>query len=187
MLIVSIVLADDLSALERIVLRARNRIPKKGKRRKERLSEIKFSLTGDNTRRFVLKELRKRSVKIYSLVIDKEGRSITDNPTNYALIIGEAMKVPLSQHPHVTHVLIDRHFTYVTQREECNRQLQERFGNALFIEHVDSLQNPVITLADFVAGAVRVAHTKQDTQFTQCIEGVIRKEQKISWREIKKR
>ena len=186
-LVFSTIVVDSLNPLEKIIIRARERMPTKGKRRKERLSEIKFSLTGDNTRLFVLKELVKKNVKIYNLIIDKAGRKIRDDPINYAFLIGQALKTPLSHHSQLTHVLIDRHFTFVTQREACNVQIQQKFGNNLFVEHVDSLQNPVITLADFVAGAVRMAYTKHDIRFTQCIENAIKEERTIVWKEIKKR
>ena len=153
-LVFSAIVADNLTRLERIVTKARKRIPKKGARRKERLSEIKFSLTGDKTKRFVLQELAKQEIKIYSLIIDKGGRKISDNPVTYALLIGEILKILLPDNPQLSHIIIDRHFTFITQREMFNYQLQKQFGDNLFIEHVDSLQNPVITLADFVAGAV---------------------------------
>ena len=99
--------------------------------------------------------------------------------------MGEMLKSPLSDYPQLTHVLIDRHFTFITQREAFNLNLQRRFGSSLFIEHVDSLQSPVITLVDFVAGAIRVAHTKQNTQFSECIKDLVIEERKVTWREIK--
>lgn len=114
-LVFSTIVTNNLSDLEKIVIRARERIPKKGKRRKERLSEIKFSLTGDNTRLYVLKELAKQKVKIYNLVVHKSGRKIHDDPANYALLMSEVLKTSLSDHPKLTHILIDRHFTYITQ------------------------------------------------------------------------
>src|SRR3989338_2442598 len=110
-LVLVALITENLSELEKIIIRARRRIPTKGKRRKERLSELKFSLTGDNTRLFVLKELAKQKVSVYSLVIDKGGRKITDDPSNYALLIGKVLKLSLSDHPRLTHILIDRHFT----------------------------------------------------------------------------
>lgn len=186
-LVFAVVIADNLSELEKIIIRARQRIPKKGKRRMERLSEIKFSLTGDNTRLFILKELAKYQVKIYSLIIDKQGRKIQDNPENYAFLIEEVLETAIRDNPKLTHILIDRHFTFITQREKFNLHMQKRYGNKLFIEHVDSLQNPVVTLADFIAGAIRFAYVKQNFQFKECIKDLIMKEKMVTWREIKKR
>lgn len=186
-LVFAVVIANNLSELEKIIIRARQRIPKKGKRRMERLSEIKFSLTGDNTRLFILKELAKYQVKIYLLIIDKQGRKIQDNPENYAFLIEKVLKTAIRDNPKLTHILIDRHFTFITQREKFNLHLQKRYGNKLFIEHVDSLQNSVVLLADFVAGAIRFSYVKQNFQFKECIKDLIMKEKLTTWKEIKKR
>lgn len=43
----------------------------------------------------------------------------------------------------------------------------------------------MITLADFVAGAVRTAHTKKNRQFMKCIGNVVTEERITTWREIK--
>lgn len=186
-LVFAVVIAENLSGLEKIIIKARQRIPKKGKRKSERLSEIKFSLTGDNTRIFILKELAKYQVKIYALIINKQGRKIQDNPENYAFLIGEALKTVIRDNPKLTHILIDRHFTFITQREKFNVHMQKRYGNKLFIEHVDSLQNPVVTLADFVAGAIRFTYVKQNFQFKECIKDLIIEEKLTTWKKIKKR
>lgn len=186
-LVFVVVLADNLSELEKIIIRARHRIPQKGKRRMERLSEIKFSLTGDKTRLYILKELVKYRVKIYSLIIDKQGRKIQDTPENYALLIGKALKLVVKNNPQLVHILIDRHFTYIIQREKFNREMQKSYGDRFFIEHVDSLQNPVITIADFLAGAIRISYTKKKFLYKECIQKLIRYENLTTWKEIKKR
>lgn len=184
-LVFSAVVTDNLTELERIIVKARKRIPKKGNRRKERLSEIKFSLAGGKTKRFILQELAKQKLKIYNLIIDKGGRKIIDNPKTYALLIGEILKILLPDNPQLSHIIIDRHFTFITQREIFNHQLQKQFGDKLFIEHVDSLQNPIITLADFVAGAVRIAYSKKQPEFIEYIKNIIATEKLTTWREIK--
>lgn len=187
MLVFAVIVTENLSELEKIIIKTRRRIPKKGIRKQERLSEIKFSLTGDNTRLFILKELVKYKVKIYVLVIDKQGRKIQDNPENYALLISMALKTVIKDNPKLAHILIDRHFTYITQREKFNRSIQKKLSQQIFIEHVDSLQNPIITLADFVAGAIRIAYVKQNFHFKDCFKNLIMKEKVTTWREIKKR
>lgn len=147
--------------------------------------EIKFSLAGDNTRLFILKELAKYQIRIYALIIDKQGRKIKDDPENYAFLIEEILKIAIRDNPKLNHILIDKHFTFITQRERFNLHLQRRFGSKLFIEHVDSLQNPIITLADFVAGAIRVAYVKQNFQFKDSIKNLIEKEEVTTWKKIK--
>lgn len=184
-LIFAVLVVENLSILEKIIIRARQRIPKKGKRRLERLSEIKFSLTGDKTRLFILKELAKQNVKIYVLVVNKQGRKIKDDPTNYSLLIGIILKSALADNSQITHIFIDRHFTFITQRERLNTSLRKMFDGKLFIEHVDSLQNSVITLADFVAGAIRFSYVRKDNIFRECIKNLIVEEKLKTWREIK--
>lgn len=129
--------------------------------------------------------MAKQKLKIYNLIIDKGGRKIIDNPKIYALLIGEILKILLPDNPQLSHIIIDRHFTFITQREIFNHQLQKQFGDKLFIEHVDSLQNPVITLADFVAGAVRIAYLKKQPEFIEYIKNIIATEKLTTWREIK--
>lgn len=175
----------SLTGLDKIVSKARDRIPRKGKEKKKRFSEIKFSLAGDNTRQFILKEIARQKLKIYLLVINKEGRKIKDNPENYALLINNLLKKIIEENPKFEHILIDRHFTFITQRERFNDFVQKRFKRPLFIEHLDSLQNPIITLADFIAGAVRFAYFKKNNQFKDLIRDSISDEKVLSWRELK--
>lgn len=186
-LVFAVVITDNLGELEKIIIKARERIPKRGKRRRERLSEIKFSLSGDNTRFFILKELDKYRVKIYVLVIDKEGRKITDNPENYFLLVYQALKKAIEENTQISHIIIDRHFTFITQRDKLNSYLYRKLGSRIFIEHVDSLQNPVITLADFAAGAIRAARVKKNFQYRSCIKKLIIEEKMLTWKQIKKR
>lgn len=84
-LVFSAVVTDNLTELERIIVKARKRIPKKGNRRKERLSEIKFSLAGDKTRRFILQELAKQKLKIYKRILNRLAPNMLtcyNNPMN---------------------------------------------------------------------------------------------------------
>ena len=120
-------------------------------------------------------------------MVDKQGRKIQDEPENYALLISMALKTAIKDNPKLAHILIDRHLTYITQREKFNRSIQKKLNKQIFIEHVDSLQNPVITLVDFVAGAIRIVYVKQILRFKECIKDLIIEDKLVSWAEIKKR
>jgi hypothetical protein len=52
---------------------------------------------------------------------------------------------------------------------------------------MDSLQNPVVIIADFVAGVIRVTYAKKNLQFKEFIKEFIVEERIHKWREIKKR
>lgn len=186
-LVFAAVVTRTLISLDTIISKARGRIPTKGKRKRERLSEIKFSLVGDRTRQLVLKEIAKRDMRVYILVVDKQGRSIKDTPENYALLVARLLKKVLRDNPKLEHILIDRHYTFITQREEFNTLLQEISRRTLFIEHLDSLQNPVISLPDFVAGALRSACVREELQWKKQIEHMILEEDFKTWRELKQK
>lgn len=184
-LVISVIVTPTLVGLDRIIAKARERSPAKGKRRRERLSEIKFSFCGDKTREYILRSLSRKDVKIYNLIVDKQGRRITDSPENFSLLISTVLKQPLRDNPNLDHILIDRHFTFVTRRERFNDSLGRRIGREVFVGHLDSLQNPVISLADFVAGAVRYHYARDDDRFKKIIREEITEEKTLSWRKIK--
>lgn len=186
-LVFAVLVTRTLVSLDKIISKARSRIPRKGKRRKEKLAEIKFSQAGDRTRQFVLQEIARQKIKIYILLVDKEGRKIKDNPQNYAVLISESLKKVLAENSKLEHVLIDRHFTFITQREQFNSRLQESSKREVFIEHVDSQQNPIISLADFVAGAVRYAAVRGENKFRKIIDKLIEDEKLTTWRELKQK
>ncbi|PIS14034.1 hypothetical protein COT65_00985 [Candidatus Shapirobacteria bacterium CG09_land_8_20_14_0_10_47_13] len=186
-LVFTVLATESLVGLDKIIVKAREKISPKGKHKKEKLAEIKFSLTGDKTRQFVLKEIVKRRIKIYALVVDKEGRKIKDDPVNYAVLIFESLKKALSENPKLEHILIDRHFTFITQREKFNNSLRKNLKRQIFIEHLDSQQNPVISLADFIAGAIRYSHVNGDNRFKDIINKAIKKENLASWRKLKQK
>jgi len=178
----------SLINLDKIIPQVRKRIPLKGKRRKEKtLAEIKFSTTGEKTRLLTLETIAKKDFKIFVLTIDKEGRKITDNPANYACLIVTLLRPAIRKFPDLTHIIIDRHFTYVSHREKFNELVQKTLRRRLFIEHLDSQQNTIVNLPDFVAGGVREAYTKDKLKYKEIIQKLIVKERKASWKKLAKR
>lgn len=184
-LVVAVLVIQSLVGLDKVIIKIRRKIPYKGKRKIERFLELKFSLSGDKTRELMLKEIAKLGIKIYLLVVDKQGRKIKDNPEHYALLISKALVRPFQKNPHLEHILIDRHFTSTNQQEKFNLLLQKSFHRPFFVEQLDSLQNPVITLADFIAGAIRLSYTGQETHFREIFNPLIKGETIISWKELK--
>lgn len=178
-LVFAAVVADTLVGLDKVV----TSVSKKMKNRL-RPHEIKFSTTGDKTRVNVLERIKSKRIQIYVLTIDKEGRKIVDNVENYSLMISFLVREVLKKFPGATHCFIDRHFTYITQREKFNDLLQKQAGKKLFIEHLDSQQNTIISLPDFVAGAFRLGHSKNEGTFARIIERHVIKEFIYTWREF---
>lgn len=184
-LVFAAVTADSLVGLDKIVARAKKKIPVKGKRKAERLVEIKFSQTGNRTRETVLRAINKQKLEIFLLVVDTEGRKVADNPENYAFLVSTLLGVIKRKNPGLKHVIIDRHFTWIYQREKFNELVQKYLRKRLFIEHLDSQQNTIVALPDFVAGGIREYHTKGAKEWRELVESKITYEKKVSWRDLR--
>lgn len=183
--VISAILVPSLIGIDQLVLKTKRSLPVKGPRKKERkLSELKFSLVGDKTKIKLLQKINQLPIKIYTLTINKEKRSIADTPQNYALLISTLLKSILIQHHKANHIIIDRHFSNPAQKEKCNQIIRKKLSQPVFIEHLDSQQNPVIVLADFVAGAIRYKETKKTDQFETLIKSKLTKLTK-TWKQIK--
>jgi len=178
---------NSLTGLDKIIPKVRKKIPLKGTRKKEfKLAEIKFSTTGDKTRKTVLEEVNKLDIEIYLLLIEPQGRKVKDNPENYATLVAKLLSQILKKNPKLKHVIIDRHFTWIRQRELFNELVQKKLGKLLFIEHLDSQQNTVVSLADFVAGGIRENYTKGEDRWRSVIKNKIVYERKVTWKDLVK-
>lgn len=181
-LVFAAVVVESLVNLDKIIPSVKKRMP-----RKTTLAEIKFSTTGDKTKVRVLNEIYRKQLNVVILVVDKGGRKIQDNPENYSLLIATLLKKVFRKYPTVSHIIIDRHFTWVTQREQFNDLLQKRVGRSLFIEHLDSQQNTVVSLPDFVAGAIRVAYSSNEPTYARIIDGLVKGKIITTWKSLKQK
>ncbi|TSC88767.1 MAG: Uncharacterized protein G01um10145_793 [Microgenomates group bacterium Gr01-1014_5] len=182
-IVFSALVTESLVGLDKIVFQARRKLPTKKK--EHTLPEIKFSKTGENTKRHLLQSITKRDIDIFSLVVFTEGRKILDTPQNYALLVSVLLGLVVKSGIKISHIIIDRHFTWTRQREQFDNLLQQGLETDLFIEHLDSQQNAIISLPDFVAGATRERYIKELTMLRDLFEAKIVKELKTSWRELK--
>lgn len=173
------VVTNSLVGLDKIIPSVRKRLSKK-----IRLAEIKFSTTGDRTRNKVFEEIVKKNLKLFVLVIDKEGRKIKDNVENYSLLVSILLREIFKVYSETPHILIDKHFSFITQRENFNNLLQKRLNKELFIEHLDSQQNTIVSLPDFVSGAFRVAFTRDNNRFVEVVEKLVKKKVVTTWRNL---
>lgn len=176
------VVTDSLVNLDKIIPSVRKHFP-----RKSQLAEIKFSTTGNKTRIKVLKEISKHKLRIFVLVINKEGRKIIDNPENYALLIVNLLQIIYQKYPQANHIMIDKHFSWIRYREKFNELVQEKIKRELFIEHLDSQQNTIVALPDFSAGALRLKYTKNQSEFSDIIKDGVELLKEMTWREIKQK
>lgn len=173
------VVTNSLVGLDKIIPSVRRRLSKK-----IRLAEIKFSTTGDRTRTKVLKMMSQKDIVAVVLVVDKEGKKIKDNVENYSLLVSILLREVFKVYSETPHILIDKHFTFITQRENFNNLLQKRLKKELFIEHLDSQQNTIISLPDFISGAFRVAFTRGNHGFVEVVEKLVKKKVITTWRNL---
>ena len=181
-LIFAAVVVDSLVNLDKIIPAIKKVLP-----RKKKLAEMKFSTTGEKTKIKVLNAIKERRLKLFVLVVDKQGRKIVDSPENYSLLISTLLKKIFIKYPTVTHIIIDRHFTWVTQRERFNDFVQKELKKQLFIEHLDSQQNTIISLPDFIAGAQRVAHSKNEPKYVEIVDKQVEGRVVTTWKELKRK
>lgn len=186
-MVVSAIATNSLIGLDKIIPLVKKRVPTKGSRKRERsLAEIKFSTTGDKTKKLVFQTIARQNVEIFLLIVDTEGRKIIDNPENYSLLVSKLLVRVKRGNPQLSHIIIDRHFTWIYQREIFNQLVQERVNKKLFIEHLDSQQNTIVSIADFVAGAIREFYANDNPIWKKIIKDKIVYEKRIFWRELKK-
>lgn len=131
----------------------RNKIPTKGSRKKEKLiKEFKFHYVGDITRRKVLEEIASNDIKIYILIVDKMGRKIQDSPENYGKLI-KNLSSYLIRKEIPKEILIDKHFGNRSDTQEL-QSILDSINHQIEFKQVDSIADPRIDLADFIAGAI---------------------------------
>ena len=177
----------------RKIKEARNlisRILKSLRQRKIRIKEVKFYYAGEQTKRQILSGIISAGFEIFVVIVDKKRRKISDTPENFALLVGELIsEIDLWQPKRNLKILIDKHFHRKADEKDFNKFLQENIKKALSysIQHIDSQQDFIINLADFVAGAILAKYNKNNVQFYNIIKESILLEKIVNWPELKRR
>lgn len=167
-----------------------SRILKSLRQRKIKLKEVKFYYAGERTKRQILSSIVSAELEIFAIVIDKRGRKIPDTPENFALSVGELIKeINLWQPKKELKIFIDRHFHKKGDEKNFDQLIQKEIGEDLryTVQHVDSQQNFIINLVDFVAGAILAKYNKNNLQFYDIIKEHILLEKIVNWPELKRK
>ena len=151
------VVTSNVRELRRIIRKA-SRKQKKVRFQRRDGREVKWANAWDSLKRRVLSELGRRDVQIFWLLIDKDGGGIPDTPENYGLIASELLHECLVYYPNLE-VTLDVHFGSPAQREQLNQVLMEELALVKKPVQLDSREDAVIQVADFVAGAVLSQYT----------------------------
>lgn len=164
--------------IRRIALRSGKRLH----RSRKAPGEFKWRNTSERIRRDVLTALAQHELELFALTINKQRRRIEDSPENYTLIICALLSLLNDRYPNVA-LALDRHFTSPTQIALINTLIYRRWPpeGILSVNHVDSQRNPMVQLADFVAGCV-YAHTADTLSL---IESKLSVEKTTDWQDLK--
>lgn len=182
-IVIAALVAQSAQGLERILPKFRKKIPLKGSRKKERqVKEFKFHYVGDITRRKVLTEIITKDVKFYLLMVDKMGRKIQDTAKNYGKLVKKLI-LSLIEDENLKEIFIDKHFANKSDTEALQKILDSINPKIKFFQ-VDSVTDPRVDLADFIAGATLRMLRANDKTFYNIILPKIVWEESRKWNEL---
>jgi len=183
----AIVVTPRPDALRNLIRRTALRSGKRRKRPRKAPSELKWRNASQRIQSDVLLHLALVNVELFTLTVHKEGRRIKDTPENYAILVCETLRLCWDAYPNMA-LSLDRHFTSPVQVAAVNTFIHRQWPvqGVLSITHVDSQHNPLVQLADFVAGSVYNWHKEQDETY-RLIEGRVGAALVEEWRLIKVR
>ena len=167
-----------------------SRVLKSLRQRKIKIKELKFYYAGERIKRQILSGIVSFGFDIFIIAIDKKTRKISDTPENFALLVGEIINEINLWRPETSlKIIIDRHFHRRNDEKSFNSLLQKNVKRNINydIKHIDSQQNFVVNLADFVAGANLAKYNKNKFQFYDIIKENILFEKIVNWPEMKRK
>lgn len=178
-IVIAALVAQLAQGLEKILPKFRKKTPPKGSRKKERqVKEFKFHYVGDITRRKVLTEIIAKDVRVYLLMVDKMGRKIPDTPKNYGKLV-KGLVLPLIKNESPKEMFFDKHFASKSDTKAL-QDIIDSINPEIKFSQVDSITDPRVDLADFIAGAtLRMLRAKNETFYNIILS-------KIAWKESRK-
>ncbi len=174
-------------ALARIPKRVRQRTANKKLRQ---LPELKFYNSDEKTRMRMLQMIANTQAEIFTLVVDKEGRRVSDSPVNNGVVLGNAVATVLKEKGKVSWTP-DRKFVNL---DDTTRYMDTAImvasskipsGFLVMNEPADSQREGLIQLADFVVGTISYKYNWNDERFYQIIKDRIVLEELVRWKDIK--
>jgi len=155
---------------------------------KKPLGEIKFYKAGEKTKTKFLKALAKEDLKIFTLIVEKQGKKITDSPENFALLCWLILEECLLFYKNkIKEVIFDKHFHQEKDQKLFNYFLFQFLKKKIKLVHVNSQEDQRISAPDMIAGSLLWAKTKNDSRFYKIIKNQIISEKMVNWRQIKSR
>jgi hypothetical protein len=174
-------------ALRNIIPRAALRSGKRTRRQRKLAAELKWRNASQRIRQKVLADLGQANVELFALTIQKRGRRIADTPLNYTVLACELLQLCWHSHPNIA-LSLDRHFTSPTQRAVVDTFIHRHWPEQgiLTVQHVDSQNNHMVQLADFVAGSVHDWHKRGD-ETKRLLDGRFKADLMEDWALVKRK
>lgn len=171
------------------------RIPKRARRRivdkkLHQLPELKFYNSDEKTKVRMLRMIANTPAEIFTLVVDKEGRRISDSPLNNGVVLGNAAAVVLREKGKVSWTP-DRKFVNPDDTAQyldtAIRVAASKAPSGFLVmkEPADSRREALVQLADFVVGAISYKYNRNDDHYYQIIKKRVVLEELVRWRDIK--
>ena len=167
-----------------------SRILKSLRQRKIRIKELKFYYAGEQSKRQILSGIVSASFEIFIIAIDKKNKKISDNPENFALLIGELVdEINFWKPNKKLKIIIDRHFHKKIDEKNFNNFFRKNIRENVNCDiiHINSQQNFVVNLADFVAGSTLAKYNKNNFQFYNIFKENIIFEKIVNWPALKRK
>jgi len=144
-------------------------------------SELKFHNASENARVVVLEALVQEQVEVSALSIFKGAQIIPHTPENYSILLCVLLRMCGAEHEQVDELSVDVPFNVPQQRAQLTAVVRRSLNIDVEPCYVDSVRNPYVQLADFVAGAVHAKHSGQNPIFYQFIRPRIISDRFVTW------
>lgn len=149
-------------------------------------SELKFHNATENVRAVVLEALAREQVQAYALSVFKGAQIIPHTPENYSILLCALLRMCGAEYEHIDELAVDMPFNSPQQRARLTGIVCEALDLNVEPCYVDSVKNPYVQLADFVAGAVHAKRTGRNPIFYQFIRPRIIGDQLVTWRTLRR-
>lgn len=191
-LVICAVLTDDEKEASEIINRVL--VALRQTQNSLKLKELKFYHSRDAVKRIFLSTIISAGLKIFALIVDKQGRKITDSPENFASLVSELVgEIFLWHRGAKIDLVIDKHFSQSDKQMEFDKLLRAVLDYKISgwelqnIRHIDSRSDLTVNIADICAGAVLWKHSKGKDQFYNIIKYNIVVEKIAGWPDIKRK
>jgi hypothetical protein len=169
----------------------RQSLNRKNKRYKaRRYKEFKYHTAFKQDREKILRFLRNKKIEIFILSVQKGTRKIADTPLNYGIALLEVLEALLRRYQNSNcniELILDKHFTKQEHIVKLDQLIVQATDNKLKPMHVDSRNNALVALVDFIAGVAREEFEHNNKFLSSVIADKVIFKKEIIWNDLKRK